>query len=175
MIPILPDQATREQLLGKVRSATGALIERVRQMSLDLRPSLLDEMGLQATLTWLIRNYQEQTRAPVEFHWIGPERRFSPSVEITTYRIIQEALNNVIRHAKEKQVVATIWTDETDLHLCVEDQGGGFDAEKAFGVGKSTGLGGMRERARLLGGDLSIESVLGSGTTISASIPLLKK
>lgn len=172
MIPILPDPSTREQLLGKARSATGNLIGRVRQMSLDLRPSLLDEMGLHATLTWLFRSYQEQTGSQVEFQWTGPEQRFPPPVEITAYRIIQEALNNIIRHASNKQAAIIVWTDETCLNLIIEDKGDGFDVEKAFSVGKSTGLSGMRERARLLGGELTIESILGSGTTISASIPM---
>ena len=103
MIPIVPEAATREQLLGRARAAIGGLIEKVRQMSLDLRPSLLDEMGLLPTLRWFFRGYEEQTQARVQFQWEGPERRLPPPLEITAYRIVQEALSNVIRHSSDQK------------------------------------------------------------------------
>jgi len=169
----LPGEMDRKEMLEEARSAVSGLIDRVRQMSLDLRPSLLDEMGLLPTLRWFFRTYQERTHAPVNFEHTGIEQRFPPSVEITAYRIIQESLNNVIRHAKEKKVSVNIWVVDQMLHLSINDEGGGFDVQSVLQKGGSTGLSGMRERARLLGGELVIESTLGGGTSVSASLPLL--
>jgi PAS domain S-box-containing protein len=171
MIPRLPEEAAKEQL-DIARKAAAEAIASIRKISLDLRPGILDEMGLEATLKWFFRTYQDQTQAPVEFHCWGLERRFPPRVEITVYRIVQEALTNIIRHSSDKQAWVDIWADERMLNLQIMDRGGGFDTRLFRAQGISTGLGGMRERARLMGGELVIESTEGAGTTISASLPL---
>ena len=94
-------------------------------------------------------------------------------MEITAYRIIQEALTNVMRHAGNSQVYVNAWTDEHSLNLQVMDYGVGFDPEVVLANGASSGLSGMRERARLLGGELTIESGLGKGTRITIKLPLI--
>ena len=172
MIPLQADLSMRERLVDRASMATGNLIERVRKMSLDLRPSLLDEMGLYPTLTWFLRNYKEQSGGTVQFNWSGPKQRLDPLVETTAYRIIQEAITNILRHAGNQKVEVSIGLDDDSLHIQVADHGCGFDVEKALRIGKSTGLSGMRERARLLGGELIIESIPETGTRIEATLPL---
>ena len=171
MIPQFPPEIGKKQY-AQASSLMGDLIERVRNISLELRPSLLDDLGLLATLNWLFENYQGRTNEPVKFNYSNLEREFSPDLKIVIYRIVQEALTNVIRHAENKKVFVDIWQDKTSVYLRIADHGGGFDVNQTLTKSKSTGLSGMRERARLLGGELLIESALGEGTTLTANLPL---
>jgi len=171
MVAILPEKEAHHQL-QRAQKLVGVLVNRVRRMSLELRPSLLDNMGLLPTLEWLFENYQNQTGKAVEFKCSTLGQRFPPVVEITAYRIIQESLTNVIRHAENKQVYVNIWTDEHNLNLQIMDRGGGFDLGTVLAQGKSSGLSGMRERARLLGGDLVIETDPSAGTCLTVRLPL---
>ncbi len=102
----------------------------------------------------------------------GLEGRFRPEVEIAAYRIIQEALTNVARHAGVGEVTIRAWTTEDLLAIQVEDAGRGFDAAAALGSYESSGLAGLQERGRLLGGSVVIESAPGAGTRILAELPL---
>jgi PAS domain S-box-containing protein len=171
MIPQLPSLAGQKQY--RLASALiSTLIERVRRMSLELRPSLLDDLGLLPTLNWLFENYEARTQQPVIFQHSGLDQDFSPRLGIVVYRIAQEALTNVVRHAQHKKVFVDIWLDKHYFYLRIMDHGGGFDIKKMLITSKSTGLSGMRERARLLGGELVIESTPGDGTTLTASLPL---
>jgi PAS domain S-box-containing protein len=171
MIPSLPPAAAGDQL-QRASDLVGDLIAQVRRMALDLRPSMLDDMGLFPTLRWFFRNYQIQTGELVSFDHSGLEQRFQPQVEITAYRIVQEALTNVIRHAGNKQVVVRVWVDLISLNLQIRDFGVGFDPQISLNKNESNGLSGMRERARLLGGELIIESSPGAGTSLTARLPL---
>jgi signal transduction histidine kinase len=171
MIPLLPEAGAQKQF-QRASTLVSDLVGRVRRMALELRPSMLDDMGLLPALLWLFRSYQSQTNTAVEFSHTNIEQRFSPQVEITAYRIVQEALTNAIRHAKNKQVSVNVWTDKYSLNLQVVDHGGGFDVKKVNSTNTSSGLSGMRERARLIGGELIVESVPGEGTSLTASLPL---
>jgi len=129
-------------------------------------------MGLLAALNWLFNDYRSRSGETVTFEQSGLEQRFSPQLEITAFRIIQEALTNVIRHAVNKQVNIKAWLDERAVNLQIVDHGVGFDPHLVLSERLSSGLSGMFERARLLGGELVIESSAGIGTTLTVNLPL---
>jgi signal transduction histidine kinase len=148
------------------------LLEQVRGLALDLRPTMLDDLGVVPALVWLFERYTTQTKVSVRFEHSGlEEQRFAPDVEITAYRIVQEALTNVARHADVHEVIVRLWTDADTLSVIIVDQGRGFDLQTVQ-RGASSGLAGMVERAALLGGELTIESAPGTGTRLTASLPL---
>ena len=152
------------------------LMVRVDALSLDLRPALLDDLGLLPALLWHFERYTAQTAVHVIFKHFGLEgQRFAPEVETATYRIVQEALTNVARHASVTEVSVRIWTKQDTLYVLVEDQGAGFDPSAALATGAAIGLASMHERAALLGGHLTIEAAPGAGTRVMAEIPLSEK
>jgi signal transduction histidine kinase len=155
-----------------VRAAIDDALSRVRELSLDLRPAMLDSLGLLPTLFWRFENYTGQTGIQVEFHHTGLDQRFAPEVETGAYRIVQEALTNVARHAAVSVVRIQLAATDEALRIFVVDEGVGFEADEAIAAGLSTGLAGMRERATLLGGVLRVSSTPGAGTTIEVELPL---
>jgi PAS domain S-box-containing protein len=157
-----------EEAQGLVRDLTG----RVRDLSLRLRPTMLDDLGLLPALLWQFERYTAQTQVDVSFEHGPLPGRFPPEVETAAYRIIQEALTNVARHAGVSEVVVRLWADGEGLGLQVEDRGAGFDPHGVGAAGTSGGLSGMQERVRLLGGRLEVESAPGAGTRVTAELPL---
>jgi signal transduction histidine kinase len=146
---------------------------RVDNLSLDLRPAILDDLGLLPALLWHFERYTAQTNVCVTFRHSGLEgRRFASEVETAAYRIVQEALTNVARHADVSEVMVRAWADQDVLAVQIEDQGAGFDLEATLAAGETTGLAGMRDRAVLLGGKLTVESAPGTGTRVTAEFPL---
>jgi len=143
----------------------------VREMSLSFRPSMLDNLGLLPTFLWYFERYSERYDIQLTFNHADIDRRFPEVVEITAYRVIQEALTNVVRHARVKNVGVSVQAINDHLHIRIHDDGVGFDIESRETY-DSRGLTGMRERVELLGGDFLIESEPGGGVTITASIPL---
>jgi len=159
--------------LCEAQALVNELMARVRDLSLDLRPAMLDDLGLLPTLLWHFDRYTAQTHVRVTFKHSGLQRRrFAPEVETATYRIVQEALTNVARHAGVSELTVRLWADQDTLGVQIEDQGAGFDPEAALAAGATTGLAGMRERAVLLGGQLTVESAPGAGTHVTAELPL---
>jgi signal transduction histidine kinase len=158
--------------LGEALNLVNELIARVRDLSLELRPAMLDDLGLLPALVWLFERYTHQTQIHVDFGHNGLEKRFAPEIETAAYRIIQEALTNVARHARESEAAVRVWTNDNVLHLQVEDWGEGFDVDAALAANRSSGLSGMRERTASLGGCLKIESVQGVGTRVHGELPL---
>ena len=140
-------------------------------MSLNLRPSMLDDMGLVPTLIWHFDRYTNQTGIRVNFQRKAIPERLPLEIETAAYRIIQEALTNVARHAQVTEVLVGLVVQDKTLWVEVLDHGKGFtvsaDLEKP-----SSGLSGMRERASLLGGYLVVESFLNQGTQIVGALPL---
>jgi PAS domain S-box-containing protein len=157
--------------LAEAQSLIRTLIEQVRNLSLDLRPEMLDDLGLVPALTSLFERYTKRTSITVRFHNASTPQRFSPEIETTAYRIVQEALTNVARHAGVREVTVRVWSDAPMLCVTIEDRGRGFDPH-AIGMSASSGFAGMRERVALLGGQLRIESAVGSGTRVMATLPL---
>jgi signal transduction histidine kinase len=154
---------------------TGEMVRRVREFSQNLRPSVLDDLGLLPTLEELTSDMERQVGLQTEFHASGERRRLSSEVELTIFRIAQEALSNVRRHAKATKVVTTVELGDTAVRLRIQDNGIGFRPPKLtddLRAEDGLGLIGMHERVRLLGGSLRIESGPGSGTTVIAEVPL---
>ncbi|MCU1266436.1 MAG: domain S-box [Acidobacteria bacterium] len=168
----LPADGARASL-EQAQVLVNELMARARRLSLDLRPAMLDDLGLVPTLLWHIEHYTAQTRVRVHFRHSGLEtRRFSAEVETAAYRIVQEALTNVARHARVVEATVRLWTHEALLSIQVEDCGSGFDSEAALASSDTSGLAGMRERAVLLGGQLTVESAPGDGTRLTAELSI---
>jgi PAS domain S-box-containing protein len=148
------------------------LTTRVRDLSLRLRPTMLDDLGLRPALLWHFERYTAQTKVHVVFEQHGLDRRFPPEVETAAYRIVQEALTNVARHAGAHEVTVRIWLDQDLLCLQVEDGGRGLDPDAVRAAGTTGGLSGMQERAELLGGRLTVDSGHGTGTRVTAELPV---
>jgi PAS domain S-box-containing protein len=147
------------------------LTTRVRDMSLDLRPAMLDDIGLLAALLWQSERYMYQTKIRIHFHHFGLDRRFPAEMETAAYRLVQEALTNVARHSKAGEADVHVRADGGSLWLRVSDRGVGFDPGQ-MGFTGSMGLVGMRERVSSLGGELRVESLPGGGTSVTAWFPL---
>lgn len=159
--------------LEEAKLRVDELLGRVRELSLNLRPGLLDDLGLLPALHWHFDRYFAQTRVVVTFMHSGLDgRRFCSEVETAAYRFIQEALTNVARHAGVQEATVRVWVQGDTLAVQVEDRGTGFDAEAALQAGTTAGLSGMRERVDLLGGRFCLESMPGKGTRLTAELPL---
>ena len=151
------------------------LLSHIRNLSLDLRPAMLDDLGLLPALLWHFDRYTAQTKVRVNFKHSYLEGRLAPELETAIYRMVQEALTNAARHSGVDQVTALLWTTPEAVWVQIEDQGVGFKPELVMADGHSSGLTGMRERAALLGGRLTVESSSKSGTCITAELPLLRR
>jgi signal transduction histidine kinase len=159
--------------LNQTQNLVNELMGRVRDLSLDLRPAMLDDLGLLHALLWHFQRYTSQTGIRVDFKHSGIEGgRFDSGIETAAYRIVQEGLTNVARYAKVENIKVAIFADAETLMVQIEDQGVGFTPSVALAAGTSSGLAGMRERAQLLGGSLSIESAPNRGTKVCAFLPL---
>jgi signal transduction histidine kinase len=159
-----------DQAAAEVQTILGELLDRVRGLSMDLRPPTLDELGLLPTLLWHFERYQAETGVRVQFRSRDAEGRFAAAVETAAFRIVQEALTNVARHAQVAEVEVSLEARAESLELRVEDRGCGFEPASATPGGLG-GLAGMQERARLLGGRVRVESAPGRGTRIVAVLP----
>jgi signal transduction histidine kinase len=150
----------------------------VRDLSVDLRPALLDDLGLITALHWYVARYAKRTGLPAEvsIKLKDPNERFSREVETACFRIAQEALTNVVRHAHANRALVRLLKQENVLSLSIEDDGIGFNPEavrKRAPRAAKLGLLGMQERAHAAGGILEIHSVISKGTEIRLELPLL--
>jgi signal transduction histidine kinase len=167
------NERERQAKLETAQALIDDLAARVEDLSLDLRPSMLDDLGLLPTLLWHIERYTTQTGVQVHLKHAGVEgRRFTPEVETAAYRLVQEALTNVARHAGASEVLVRVWAHHDLVGVQIQDAGRGFDAATVLASGLASGLASMRERAALLHGSLTIESAPGAGTRLTAELPL---
>jgi signal transduction histidine kinase len=150
-------------------------IEECRRMQQDLRPSILDDLGILATLSWFCRRYQTiYTGIKVELEQALEETDIPDSLKIVIFRVTQEGMNNVARHSKADVVHLSLRKVDGRIELVLKDNGQGFDLKKVLGSeGTKRGLGltSMRERTELSGGSFAIESAERKGTTIRAYWP----
>jgi len=156
---------------GEITAIVNELIGRLRDLSTDLRPPMLDEIGLVSTLHWYFGRFTERTSVRVSFRESIGKTRFPATVEIAAFRIIQEALTNVARHAGTDEVQVDIQSDTESLKLLIEDSGRGFNP-RMVSPSHSAGIIGMQERVNLLGGHFSLESAIAAGTRIVVALPL---
>ncbi len=159
--------------LSDLRALTALTIEELRRLSMDLRPSALDNLGLVPALRWFVQ--QSAERSGLDITFLGPEtyERLGPEAELTLYRIAQEGLTNAIRHGKARKIVVFL---ERDLDLAVvrltiTDDGAGFNVTASD---RGLGLVGIRERVELLNGYFNIETTPGAGTQLWIEIPMKK-
>ena len=164
--------AQSQKALAEARSMLSELMVQVREMSLSFRPSILDDLGLLPTLLWYFERYTQRYHIDVSFNHASIDRRFADVTEITTYRIVQEALTNVARHARMSHVAVSVRADDHSMHIRIHDDGVGFDVDETLNAYASRGLAGMRERVELLGGDFHIVSEIGAGSTITVILPI---
>jgi signal transduction histidine kinase len=165
------DEAALRERVAQAQIQLAQLTGQVRTLSLNLRPAMLDDLGLLPALSWYVRRYGDQTGIQVRLRHAGLEAPLPPTAAATAYRVVQEALTNVARHAEVHEATVQVWTTGEILAAQVMDTGRGFDPE-ALDWGLSSGLAGMRERVRLASGALTVESAPGCGTRILAELPL---
>ena len=155
-----------------------ALLDRVegqlRRLSRELRPTILDDLGLGPAIEWLALGAAERTGVSITVH--APITRLPSAMETALYRIIQEAVTNAMRHAGASTMEVRVWQEDTTVHAAVRDDGRGFDAEATMARRGDRGLGliGMRERVDALGGRFALRSAPGQGTEVSVAIPILE-
>jgi signal transduction histidine kinase len=166
------------ELLGdikEIQAIAEELDSEVDFLARDLRPTALDDLGLVATLANHVQEWSKHFGVPVQFHTSGFEKiRLIPEIESNLYRIAQEALNNVAKHARATGVDVLLERREDHAVLIVEDDGVGFDPAKQLAKAGDMvmGIAGMRERAALLGGTVEIESAPDKGATVFARVPV---
>ena len=153
---------------------TKHLEDEIDFLAWELRPSMLDDLGLEATLEHYVREWSEHTGIPATFHAqsVG-NRRLTWLLETNLYRIAQEALNNIAKHSGATKAEIVFEPRENDVVLVIEDNGRGFvPEEKANLGGRDLGLAGIRERAQLMNGAMEMEAAEGKGTTLFVRIPM---
>jgi signal transduction histidine kinase len=163
------DEASREAA-QELRELVVSTLQDVRRLAVELRPTALDDFGLVAALERLAGSFSEQTGISVDFQTALADERLPAEAETALYRIVQESLTNVVKHAKARRVSVLLARREGSVKAVVEDDGRGFDPAELGDDG--FGLVGMRERLALLGGRLEVESGPEAGTTIAAEVPV---
>jgi two-component system sensor histidine kinase UhpB len=165
------------QRIAETRTLAHQTLRAIRNLSIDLRPSALDDLGLLPALRWYVKEYQQKFPLEVNFQATGFKKRLPAEVETALYRIVQESLTNTAKHAQAHTVSVTLREDAEAVYATMIDDGKGFDVEqlqlqKTLVQDRGLGLVGMYERAHLLSGSLTIDSSPGKGTTIQVRIPL---
>ena len=162
-----------EAIKQKIRNLLDLLdvtVNSVRRISSELRPSLLDNLGLVAAMEWHLKEFEKSSGIKIIFNEPKEESEMPDSIKNGLFRIFQESLTNVARHSKAKKVKVELLQKKDQLILSIEDDGKGFDKQKAAGK-KTLGILGMKERAMMMGGSYEINSVPGEGTIITVILP----
>jgi len=170
------DEAKLAGRISEARELAAQIIADLRSISLDLRPTMLDDLGLKPTVEWLTRQNSERYGIEVNLDYtVGEDTPLPPEIATSAFRIVQEALGNVAKHSKATRVDIAIGMTGASLCLAVSDNGVGFDTVSLPRMQAARGCSGMlnmKERARFLGGDFSLESAPSKGTKLSVSIPV---
>jgi len=164
-------EASLKQLKLKVQNAFGEL----RRVAMDLRPSTLDDLGILATLSWFFREFEGACRGiKIEKQLLVQESQIPAPLKIAIFRILQESVSNIVKHAQADHIRVTLKKSGDTLHLSIEDNGQGFETagrDNYCPLDRGLGLVSMKERAKFSGGTYQIESVIGQGTCIFVSWP----
>jgi PAS domain S-box-containing protein len=163
------NETVREKLKGMLDFLDG-MVKTVRRISSELRPSLLDDMGLVAAMEWHLREFEKRAGIKTLFQEPGKELQLPDAVKTGLFRIFQESLTNIGRHAHAQKVNIGLETNNSKVILTIEDDGRGFEKEK-IATKETLGILGMRERSLMMGGNYEITSVPGQGTTVVVSVP----
>jgi signal transduction histidine kinase len=165
----IPEDSPAQSDLKEIREVTATTLERVRLMSQMLHPPVLDDHGLEKSIEWYVKQFQKQSGLDVHYEKIGNGPWIGDEVAIHVYRILQEALNNVLRHAKTPEVWVKAEYTPSQLHLVVEDHGVGMPGSQPR---RGIGLISMRERAGMLGGMLEFATPAAGGVRVTLLVPL---
>ena len=149
-------------------------IQTVRRIATELRPGILDSLGLVAAIEWQANEFHSRTKIPCHVDTNVGDQTWDQEFSTVFFRIFQETLTNIIRHAKATRVDVRLAEEDGKLVLTVKDNGRGITDEEIANT-RSIGLVGMRERARLIGGELAIQGAPGQGTTVSLRVPLRRQ
>jgi signal transduction histidine kinase len=169
----LPSDAKEaRQRLSQSRSLAEQTLADLRRMIYELRPEVLDQLGLVPALRSYVKSRLEAENMKVQLHFPQLNDRLAPLVEITLFRVIQEATTNISRHSGASVVNIEVVMKDSTVIATIEDNGKGFDVEAAFKAPESWGLRGIRERVAVIGGELNIESQIEHGTRLQVRLPL---
>jgi signal transduction histidine kinase len=173
---VAPPGSDVDRRATQLRGLTDTLGRELHALAVRLRPRALDDFGLEAALQSYAEEWTRQSGIAIDVHARGPSMRLLPSAESAVYRIVQEALTNVARHSGAAHAGVVLERRDGYIHLAVEDDGRGFDPDRAAMPDadrlQRLGLVGMRERAALVGGTMDIESAPGKGTTVFVRFPI---
>lgn len=161
--------------IGAIKPRAVGILEEVRKLTLDLRPTVLDDLGLIPAIRWYGENRLKGQGVKVHLETAGDERRLPPELETTLFRVVQEAMSNIARHAKAQNVFITLDFSSSKVVIEVEDDGEGFDlaaVSKTTDKGRGLGLMGMQERVSLFSGTMVIETAPGAGTQLRIEVPI---
>jgi signal transduction histidine kinase len=171
-------QSRSQQSWNRLKEALNSVeqvLDQVRDLSLELRPSMLDDLGLEPALRWYLKRQAESAGIKADVHTDHLDRRLDPVIETECFRVTQEAVNNVVKHAKAHNVTVDLRRTDGNLDLLIRDDGVGFDVDAVREQavhGNSLGLLSMEERAALAGGGLEFKSAPGEGTEVHAWFPI---
>jgi hypothetical protein len=164
-------EASLAQRLDRMAALLGTTVAATRRIAADLRPLLLDDLGLIPAVEWLVENFMQRAGIPCELAISNPDMQVPQAHSTAVFRVVQEALTNIAKHADAKRVEVAIDLDSAAITVSIHDNGKGFDLRDPRKAG-SFGLIGLRERAYLLGGHATITSEQGKGTVIEVSLPI---
>lgn len=156
--------------MGNLKTSAMSTFQKVRNFIFELRPMMLDDLGLTPTLRKYADAFKEQAGMDVSITVTGAERRFEPYLEVMVFRGVQELLGNAARHSQGSLVKVQVDLGNDLIRVSVDDNGKGFDPE-ALAESTNLGLKLIRERAEMLGGNFEVDSVAGSGARISFTVP----
>ena len=167
-----PEQARAE--LGALKGAVNLTFQHTRDFIFNLRPMMLDDLGLFPTLRRHVQEFQNRTQISSQLTIMGKDRRLPPHIEVILFRIIQELLNNVAQHAGASRVLVSLDVADTQVSAAVQDDGIGFDVPRVLEGAdehRTLGIGNILERVELLGGDIHFDSSPGHGTRVTLRLP----
>ncbi|MGE5357918.1 MAG: ATP-binding protein [Bacteroidales bacterium] len=173
-VAAFPAEASRQRLV-EARDLTVRTLDELHRLIYDLRPSVLDDLGLLSAVRWYAERHLEPLGVGVHWEFSGLERRLQPEVETALFRVMQEAITNIAKYAHAESVLIQCVLKDDSIAFEIEDDGDGFDPASLPSAGdarRGLGLMGMRERVELLGGTITIDAAPGAGVRIAVSVPL---
>lgn len=171
LFDIDPERARGE--LNNLKSSAMSTFQNIRNFIFDLRPMMLDDLGVVPTIRRFVDNFKEQTGLEVSLIVTGVERRLESYIEVLIFRSLQEIMSNVVRHSQASQVKIQVQVDDASVRVSVEDNGKGFDVGQLQNT-NGVGLKLIRERVELMGGTFDIDSIVGQGTHLVFQVPCMK-
>lgn len=166
------DQNKAKEELASIKTAATSTFKKVRDFIFELRPMMLDDLGLAPTLSRYIEAYKDQSGVEIRLAVSGLEQRLEPYLEVMIFRAVQELVSNAVRHSQPSMVKVQVDATDSEVRLTVDDNGKGFEVESALARGM--GIKVIRDRVEMLGGAMDISSIVGQGTHILFQIPVGK-